>query len=202
MWRIYVWPLVVVSVVVAVSLGGCAQKPRVPVYIHPAYSPDAIDSVTVLPIVDRRGDKSVEFDLEDQVRRRVRSILERRRYTVALAGSFVEGRQLSMEEVSEMDSSDLVTLGPANSRFLFVFYVEDVLSTFVVMAHKFKVELSATLLDKQNATVLWRNKCVATGGQAGLVGAGLSKLTTPGERTSRCLELMLDMLPKRPGRAK
>jgi hypothetical protein len=190
----------VISVALALTAVGCAVPlpSRVPLYIDPAFSSYGIESVALLPVVDRRVDRRVDFDLEGQVRSRARRMLERRRYAVVMPASFGDGRPLAMDEVSEMNTSELVALGPATNRFLMIVYVEDVRSSYVVMANTFKIELSATLLDKEKTAVLWRHKCVVTGGQAGLISAGLSYLTTPGENTSKCLEFMLDTLPKRP----
>jgi len=158
----------IVATVLVFMLGGCA-KARVPIYASPSLSSGMLNSFTLLPIVDRRRDTSVDVDLEARIRAPIREILEGKQYAVDMPLTFRQGGQPSMEDLGEMELQELLTLGPPASRFLLLVYLEDLFSLYAGWVRNFEIELTATILDRGHSAMVWRDKCIVTDASGGLI---------------------------------
>src|SRR5262252_9490786 len=120
------------SVGLVMALAGCAS--RTPLYIDKGFMEKPIDTITLLPVVDVRKDKTVaKIDAETDVRKPIEELLSKKGYSVRIANSFADGAQPVPDEVAEMDVSQLATLGPTDSQNLFIFYLQDLSTSYVVM---------------------------------------------------------------------
>lgn len=190
------WSYFVTFFTLGVFFVGCAG-PRTPIHLDPSFSKRQIDVITLLPIVDIRKDKSFEIDLEEKIRVPVQEILEEKGYSVTTPRIFAEGSQPSAEEISEMDVSELSMLGPSNSDFLLLVYVEDVSSTYAVISSTFKIETAATLIDRKGRSSLWRDKGVGSSGSGGLITSVLMKGLNRSFAISNSLDAMLSTFPEK-----
>lgn len=183
----------ILSICLGMLFYGCAST-RVPLYIEPDFSNRKIDTIALMPMVDVRKDKTAaNIDPERYVRKPVEKLLTKKGYSVVMASHFKEGADITAEAIAEMDEKELATLGPPESAHLFLFYLEDLSTSYVILAKTSKIEASAVLVDKAHGQYLWRDKCVESVGQGGLI-SGL--LPTQGEAVQLCLSKMLSSLPE------
>lgn len=184
----------ILSICLGMLLYGCAST-RVPLYIEPDFSNRKIDTIALMPVVDVRKDKTAaNIAPEGGVRKPIEKLLTKKGYSVAMVSRFKDGADLTAEAIAEMDEKELATLGPQESAYLFLFYLEDLSTSYVVLAKTSKIEASAVLVDKARGQYLWRDKCVESVGQGGLI-SGL--LPTQGLVVEQCLSKMLSGLPKK-----
>src|SRR5947207_1831254 len=115
-------------------LAGCAPS-RTPLHIDKGFMEKPIDTVTLLPVVDVRKDKTAaKIDAEADIRKPIEKLLAKKGYSVRIVNSFADGAQPVPDEIAEMDESKLATLGPTDSQNLFIFYLQDLSTSYVVVA--------------------------------------------------------------------
>lgn len=176
-------------------ISGCSTVQKIPIKLDPHFKERGIDTIVLMPIVDRRVDKKGVVNLEKDLRLPAKKILEKRGYTVIMPDKFSEGGDISADNVAEMDIADLSGLGPKESRALLFIFVEDVIDEYVVLAYTFKIEATGSLIEKVEKVELWRDKGIGAYGQGGLISgitAGMDKACA----VSACLENMLCTIPK------
>ena len=90
----------------ALLVFGCATRP--PIQSEPGFSPDQMDKVYVLPVIDDRVDTALKIDIDKKVDSLVRRNLEGKRYTVefvtdrsAVAG--ISGEDLKAGNAEALD---------------------------------------------------------------------------------------------------
>jgi len=182
----------VVSLGLGLVLTGCT---RTPLYIDKGFLEKPIDTVTLLPVVDIRKDKTAAtINAETDVRKPIEKLFAKKGYAVRIADSFTDGAQPVPDAIVEMDVSELAKLGPTDSQNLFIFYLEDLSTSYVVMQKTSKIEASAMIVDKKNHRYLWKDKCVASVGKWGLI-SGL--LPIQGLAVDQCLSTISRSIPKR-----
>lgn len=185
-------------IALTVIVTGCVTTPKVPIHLDPAFSERQIDSITLLPVVDVRKDKSFDIDMS-KIRDRIRRILEKRGYMVSAPSAFAAEAQPTPDEISEMSVAELSELGSPSSKALLFIFLEDISSSYVVLGYTFKIEASASLIDKESRSLLWRDKGIGTSGQGGLI-SGLMQGLNRSEAISICINTMLESFPRRFGR--
>lgn len=184
----------ILSICLGMLLSACASA-RVPLFLEPDFTNRKIDTIALMPIVDVRKDKTAaEIDPEGDVRIQLEKLLTKKGYSVAMVSRFKDGAELLPDAITEMDEKDLATLGPPESAHLLLFYLEDLSTSYVVLAKTSKIEASAVLLDKARGQYLWRDKCVESVGQGGLISGFLP---IQGMAVEQCLSKMLSGLPEK-----
>lgn len=184
----------ILSVCLGILLSACASA-RVPLFLEPDFTNRKIDTIALMPIVDVRKDKTAaEIDPEADVRIQLEKLLTKRGYSVEMVSGFKYGAELLPDAITEMDEKELATLGPSESAHLLLFYLEDLSTSYVILAKTSKIEASIVLIDKARGQYLWRDKCVESVGQGGLI-SGL--LPIQGMAIEQCLSKMLSGLPEK-----
>lgn len=195
-FRLYALYALLVAAFMIIYSSGCATS-KIPIYIDQQLSQKNIDSIVLLPVVDARKDKSFETNLDQKIRTPIRKILEKKGYSVITPDKFSkENHQVTPEEIIEMDIAELSTLDPSDAKILLIVYVEDVSDAYVVLAHTFKIEASAVLIDKINHSLLWKDKAVGVSGQGGLI-SGLFIGMNRWEAISFCLDNLFSSFPEK-----
>ncbi len=175
-------------------LAGCAAA-HAPLVLDPSFRERGITKIALLPIVDRRRDRSANIDLQQQMSGRVRKTLEKKGYEVVSARENLREDPESMERLMEMDPQFITSLGPEDSDAVLVVYVDDVLSDYKLIVYTFKVESTATLVLKSDGTELWRDKGLGNQGQAGLI-SGAFQLWDRSLALDTCVSAMFSSLPR------
>jgi hypothetical protein len=183
-------------VLLLLILAGCTTtKPAIK--IDPSFSEMQIESLALLPVIDRRVDKSYEIDLENKVRLAAKEILEKKGYAVIMPATFAEGRNVDPAEAAAMGVNDLTSLGPADPKTIVLIYIEDILSSYKVLSYAFKIEATASIISKEKQSELWRNKAVGKSGQGGLI-SGITQGLDRSSAVGSCLGELFSNLPNVP----
>ena len=191
--RTVIWMCLFLSIM-AFGFVGCVPKTkRIPITWEPSFYESSISRIVLMPIVDARPDKSFEVDLND-FKGRVKDTLEEKGYTVVLPNNYSETMDITAEDVAEMSAKELASLGLENEFFLLFVYVEDILSEYVIMAYKFKIEAVGSLISKSKKIELWRDKGIGRSGQGGLI-SGLTQGLNRSGAYDGCVISMLESLP-------
>lgn len=185
-----------VAVGVVGLIAGCAGAPKVPIFVDPTFAALDIRMVTLLPIVDRRVDKSYEMDIESSIGNKVEAQLNKKGYTVARPGAFSDEEDVPNGAVAEMEPNEMTRLGGAGSDYLLVAYVDD-LSGKTALGYSFKTETSAVLVKRDSGALVWRDKGVGSAGQGGLIGCMMAG-AVKGEALDMAVDGMMSSLPPVP----
>lgn len=149
------------------SLLTSACATRKPIFLESDLARQQIQTIALLPVVDRRLDRSYEVDLEEAVRDRARKALEKKGYGVVLPATFNTESSLAAHDVAEMEDDELAALVPEGADAAAIVYIEDILSDYKVLYYRFKIETSGTIVSRTG--VLWHDKATGASGQGGLI---------------------------------
>jgi hypothetical protein len=178
------------------TLAGCASTPPVAIYSDPDLAKLEIRSLTLLPVVDRRVDRSYELDREKSIGDRVEKQLRKKGYDVIRATAFSDSAALENDQVAEMEPRELARLGSAQSPFLLFVYLDDI-SSKTALGYTFKVEASSILVNRGGGNTLWKDKAVVSQGQGGLLGCMMSGAVKSGA-LGTCATRLVTTLPDTP----
>lgn len=155
--QLYRWGLVAFMVA---PFWGCVMAPakKEPVFLHPSFKATDIQSITILPILDRRIDKSLDTDL-NEVLNIVKRHLEGKTYNITLSSQFGADAILSMpvKEIAKADPSWVKTLGPADSRWVLLLVVRN-LERKILISATAVAEVFGYLYDKSIGEKIWEGK--------------------------------------------
>jgi hypothetical protein len=189
-----------IGLIVVCVLAGCAARPKIPIFADPDLLNMRFETITLLPVVDRRVDKSHDLNLESSIGGRVEKKLKGKGYTVIRPGAFSDTLQVTNEEVAEMEPYELKTLGAENMEYMLIVYLDDA-SSKTALGYTFKMESTALLLNKRTGAMLWKDKGIGSQGQGGLAGCLMSPMVK-GEAMDICISNMLDSFPNSPRKRK
>jgi len=194
----FVWKIIVcLHLGFSFFLVGCLYKSKPALFIDKEFQKKPVDFITLLPVVDVRKDKTaaeIETEQLEEMRERIAAKIAGKGYSVISLPGFTNGKPPSPPEIAEMDSKELAKLGQADSNVLFIFFLEDLSSSYVVVAKTAVIETSAVLVERESGHYLWKGKCVESPGQAGLLGGLLPFLD---EAIRLCTEKMFNSFPRR-----
>lgn len=151
---------------------GCGIAPEKPLlkptYIHPSYIKQPIDSIAVLPTIDGREDRSVNFDFNKEIRAQLASsLIIDKGYAVDFG---YEGGPIKFteEELKGITPQQIKSLGPKGARWILL----------PMLTHLKAYEGSGTivaisgyLFDRQQGKMIWSNRGIS-GSSEGLVAVG------------------------------
>jgi hypothetical protein len=190
----------VIGIAFIFLFAGCAAQQYVPIYADPDIENMNFDTITLLPVVDARTDKSHKFDIEGSIGDRVAKKLKSKGYTVIAAGTATDFSVIPDDEIAEMEPLELSSLGPEDATIMLVVFVNDA-SAKMALGYSFKMETTAILLNKPTKAMLWKDKGIGSAGQGGLAGCLMAGLTKD-EAMSGAVDLMLKSFPLAPSKRK
>jgi len=185
---------------IASLLTGCGKPPKIPIYSDLQLEEMKIETVTLMPVVDRRVDKSYNINLESSIGDKVAKKLQKKGYTVIRPGAFSDTLEFTNEDVAEMEARELGAIGTAETDYMLLVYLDDA-SSKTALGYSFKMEATGLLLKKQTAAMLWKDKGIGSQGQGGLAGCMMSSMVK-GEAINACLTDMLSSFPNAPSKRK
>lgn len=177
-------------------LAGCAMTTRMPILLDPSFSDRQVTTIALLPIIDRRRDRSFNIDLDRQLGTRTEKQLQSKGYEVTRVSQMeASSDPYGSERLLDMDTEYIASLGPSEADAVLAIYVDDVLSSYKVLVYEFKIEAIGTLVAKSDQKELWRDKGIGTQGQAGLI-SGLLQGMDRSLAMDLCVGGMFAALPK------
>lgn len=189
-------PFLFVTALALLFSAGCATT-RMPIKLDPTFAEQKIESISLLPIIDRRKDTSVNMDLEYEIGTRAQKKIEQLGYRTVRIEAPLNLDRTGLGRLMEMDPSFIASLGPSDADAVMAIYVDDTLSSYVLISYAFKIESMGTLVSKEKSIELWRDKGIGNAGQAGLISGLLQGLNRVGA-LDICVYGMLATLPKGP----
>lgn len=144
---------------VLVFLGGCATPPvKQAIFLHPHLNTKNVGSVTVVPVLDRRIDKSAELDLGD-VADQMKSLLEKKGYKSQLADKYgsEEIYDMTLTAINEADSSWAMKIGPRSARWILLVAVTEAERKITLQATA-HAEVVGYLYNQAIGERMWKDK--------------------------------------------
>ncbi len=186
---------------------GCAtQTPFKPDFLANDFAPSDIDTLTVMPAVDLRKDRSVAIEpkeLQDRMLLRPTISSSRRPWSLEAKGytqvvqvdSISDVASITEDNLAEPKPEWIKSLGPDAARWVLLFTLDDLVSAST-FGHAITVKCSGYLFDKNTARLVWRHRAVMEFGAGGLVGV-LSKSRSEKEVLEHCVARLMMQLPPR-----
>lgn len=161
----------IISLFIIFMVIGCASNnTRIPLYsINEPNVISRIEQITMLPVADIRKDKS--SNKTDAIYKQLTIELANKGYVLRKADQFSTNRQIHPEEIEEMSVKEMAILGPSDSDYILICFLEDMEDTRAVIVNMSKVQVSAVLVDKRNKRYLWKDRAEVSIGKLGLVSA-------------------------------
>jgi hypothetical protein len=150
--------LIIVGMAV-VLLAGCATGPtKQPIFLHPEFDPKNVESITILPILDRRIDKSLETDINETGKDAIKDMLEAKKYDVNVTKEIGNESIMNMtlKAINEADTSWSKRLGPSNSKWVFLAIVKKIDRDFGFHVSA-EAEVVGYLYDKSTGERVWKD---------------------------------------------
>ena len=155
---------------VAFVLGCATTKPAD--FVQDGFDCNAIESLTVLPVLDHRIDQSKQLDLDDWVLPIAESSLKDRGYPCAVQRDRSLISEISRDAIEAPTKNFIEDLPPASSRWILVLALNDS-SSNLTFGSTGNAEMTGYLFDKKNGQLTWRNKELGKVGQGGLIGMAM-----------------------------
>lgn len=185
-----------ISLMLLLTLAAAGCVAREPTFINERFAANPSPTITLMPAIDARVDKSGHSikDLQRVVLPSIERQLRRRKYTVVRANY---AGSPSDEALAEMTDQELAQLGPGNGGPMLIFFLHDINVNFMLIAKTVKYEARAVLLDPETNAVLWEDREAGSFGQGGLA----SGFVPMGNSAIKgCAEMMMYSMPKRRSR--
>jgi len=142
------------------SIGACAGVSRTP-----SLSPQDratilnIDSMTLLPIIsDTPLPSESRQEILANVYDHVGLELALKGYVFEKADHFSSNNTFTPEEVAKMGVEEIALLGPEKSQYLVLCILQELNSSFFLIAQSASSGISAMIIDKYQKKVIWKNK--------------------------------------------
>lgn len=179
-------------------VAGCAVpyvKPAI--FMDTGFQPAALDKIVVLPALDNRIDKTIDVNIEKQIREVGVKSLERKDYQVTVSDDLGDGiTQILEDDLRAADIEWVKRLGPAKSRWVMVLMLVDV-TTKLTFGSTGNAEVGGFLYDKQAGALVWRDKGIGKAGQGGLIGMCMKDMMDE-EAISNAMNNLLASIPEKP----
>lgn len=182
------------ALIIALTAVGCATQSKNPVEKDPKLL--AIDEIVILPAVDLRIDKKIKVNFEKQLQEATLKIVTKKRYQAVTTDIIGDVDQITEEDLSTLSPDWIKKLGPKDSRYVMLPCLDDV-ATKLTFGSSGNAVVSAYLYDKEDGTLLWKNKAVGQAGQGGLLGMAMKGMMA-NEAISIAVSRALGPLQKQP----
>lgn len=181
--------MVVLLTVICSVFSAAKKKEKLPP--DPRFT--AIESISVLPIVDARAGKKAGVNLEN-LQGGVVKVLKKKHYTAGAASTSGEAREIAIEDIEGAKPEYVKKLGPSSERWVMVVFLDDVVSK-ITFGSTGNAQLSGYLFDKDSGDLIWQAKGVGQAGQGGLMGMTMKGMMK-GAALNAAMYSLLASIPK------
>jgi len=186
------------AALVACIVGVLGCNPRKPLEIDPSLTSSArFDTITLMPVIDARPDRFDYLPLGRDVSAAAVQFVREKGYLVAQAESYAQ-RPPDSIDIDNVKAADLIALVPAEAHDFLIVQIEKMDRTIDEAGVLYYVRLSAVLVDRDAARVLWRDVASANNTLTGfftIVTRGSSQF----EAAVNASRSLFSTLPARPG---
>lgn len=193
---IAIYILVAAGIIVA----GCVST-KPPIYAHTDFEKGEIGRIVVLPAVDNRANRALEFDHSDVIQDTIVKQLKHRGYEATSAYTFGRTGEVSSERLTNITSAPpwIEELGPADARWVLL-PVVDVLEAKWTLARQAKASLHGYAFDKKKQELIWEGEGKGSMSigflSAGLVGLAMSGMIDE-DAVRAAAKDMIDSVPEK-----
>jgi hypothetical protein len=156
----------------------------------------AIQSISVLPIVDARAGDKKSVNMGDVQKTLISLLNKKKHYPASAASTSGEVGQIAVEDLESAIPSYVKKLGPPDARWVMVICLDDVVSK-LSFGSTGNAELSGYLFDKDSGELIWKGKGVGQAGQGGLMGMAM-KGAMKSQALFEAIQKLLKGMPNRP----
>lgn len=169
--------IIIVLLAITLSFSGCASYPVLtPNYMASDFGSLGIHSISCVPVLDFREDRSKPLNLDAWVLKVARIVLTKRGYHVSILSDRKIVAPLQTLPSAEMVDRAIAGFKPnAGARWVMVFCLVHARAklTFGSTAN---AEMKAYIVDTQKGAVVWRDDAIGQSGQGGLLGMTMKGL--------------------------
>ena len=151
------------------ALFGCESS----IYVKPSYMDEGFDrqnvsTITVLPVVDARIDKSYDVDLKRVIKASIAaSLIVDKGYDIDFEEDIGSLSGIYIEDIQTHSKDWIERLGPEDTRWILLMAILDAKSE-AGFGRSAAAEIQAFLFDKQQGRLVWKNHAASAGGHGGL----------------------------------
>ena len=176
---------------------GCAT-PQKAIYLAPSFEQKNVDLITILPIVDARAQSWFEIkesDLQQIVYPAAEGVLIEKGYSVEYSEDVAGIHCLKFGRTSKLESECLRTVGPPNSRWVLVLFLND-FRMRTAYGGAVSTKMSGILIDRKEGLMLWRDLEYTGLSQRELVGKNMDTFLAR-DVIQNCSLKLIGSLPKK-----
>lgn len=181
------------SVIAFVLLAGCITYE--PMYVHPDFDKLNLRTIALLPVLDKRMDRSLGLEFEERMQSAAQKWLSDKGYEVMLLDGFSADGSMQAGDVAKMENEDLALLVPDGAGAVALVSVVDIVSDYRILAYDFEILASSAVVSRSHG-VAWYNECHAHSRTGGLI-SGAWRPMDQWVGFSGCLEVLFGQFPKR-----
>ncbi len=182
------------AVVLCLLSVACVQRLD-PLFIDETLSERLPARITLLPVVDARVSKLDHVLLVRDVNEAARRLLAAKGYELKLQESFL-GVGLRNADLAELSKVDLCEVVPREAGVFLAVFVEAVEAEDGVDGRGLRVVLSGILADRNDCSLLWRDRTVGNNELGGLMSV-FSLASVRHEAAANAIRNLLSTLPSR-----
>ncbi len=172
-----------------------ARNPPQPEFISPDFDAESLGEIVVLSMVDHRIGVEPEPKLDKWVGKIIEISLKKARYDFSFATSPEYIEAVTRDGLEDEDPEMIAKLGPEGSRWLLLLELHDA-SSRLSLGSAGGAEMTGYIIDKENRSVIWRNKEFTEARQGGLMGVAM-KGTMKISAIQMAAGAILKILPKK-----
>ena len=94
-------------VLMVFCVSGCSTVQKLPIKLDPNFSNKGVNTIILMPVVDRRPEKSAKINFDKEILAPSKKILEKKGYAVTISDKYSEDSNISSEQVAEMTAEEL-----------------------------------------------------------------------------------------------
>ena len=176
---------------------GCAS-PQKAIYLAPSFNEQDIKTITVLPIVDSRAQRYFdvkESELQNIVYPVVETGLSDKGYGVEFSDDTTGLQCLKFGRTRNVDTDCLRTVGPDNSRWVLVLFLQD-FQMRATYGGAVSTKMSGVFVDKTDGAMLWYDLEYTGLSQRELVGKNRDTALAK-DVIQNCALKLIDSFPKK-----
>jgi len=175
-------------------LMGCGAT-HIPEYVNLNFKNNPSQTISLLPVIDKRPDKSEEIDFEKHVRNVFKEELEKKGYIVYLPIEFNSEPEITPEIATEMSEKEICKEVKSEGESILLFYVHDILCDSIVIRKDTKIHVACHLMESDGSKCLLRDTFNHSMVAGGLVGMAFDPSIET--KLERCVEYFVSGFPDR-----
>jgi hypothetical protein len=144
-------------------------------YFDPTCLDPTISVIHVMPVLDARLDRTVDFDSADlnDLGEQLGNAIEYSGYRVETVGAWPAITATLGEDVVSMSPEQLCGLAPDDCHAFFVLALNNVESKYTVLSTSYSITGTAVLVNREKGKLIWKDVATGSYSSSGLIPAAM-----------------------------